>query len=141
MANLNNVDNLKLRVGYGVTGNLPGTSYLGYSIFSPGAQFYYNGEFVPSYGPTTNANPELKWETKGEVNLGLDYSMFNSRLRGSVDVFQRKTSDLILFTRVPVPPNLAPNTWKNSAGFTTSGLELAINYDLIRKSNFLTLQH
>jgi len=136
LANLNNVDNLKLRVGYGVTGNLPGTSYLGYSIFSPGAQFYYNGEFVPSYGPTTNANPELKWETKGEVNLGLDYSMFNSRLRGSVDVFQRKTSDLILFTRVPVPPNLAPNTWKNSAGFTTSGLELAINYDLIRKSNF-----
>lgn len=136
LASLNNVDNLKLRVGYGVTGNLPGTSYLGYSIFSPGAQFYYNGEFVPSYGPTTNANPDLKWETKSEINFGIDYSMFNSRLRGSLDVFQRTTSDLILFTRVPVPPNLAPNTWKNSAGFTTSGIELSVNYDLIKKSDF-----
>jgi len=136
LASLNNVDNLKLRVGYGVTGNLPGTSYLGYSIFSPGAQFYYNGEFVPSYGPTTNANPDLKWETKSEINFGIDYSMFNSRLRGSLDVFQRTTSDLILFTRVPVPPNLAPNTWKNSAGFTTSGIELSVNYDLIKKESF-----
>jgi iron complex outermembrane receptor protein len=136
LASLNNVDNLKLRVGYGVTGNLPGTSYLGYSIFSPGAQFFYNGEFVPSYGPTTNANPDLKWETKSEINFGIDYSMFDSRLRGSLDVFQRTTSDLILFTRVPVPPNLAPNTWKNSAGFTTSGIELSVNYDLIKKEDF-----
>ncbi|MBC7883962.1 MAG: SusC/RagA family TonB-linked outer membrane protein, partial [Saprospiraceae bacterium] len=61
LTDLNNVDNLKLRVGYGVTGNLPGESFLGYSIFSPGAQFFYNGEFVPSYGPTTNSNPDLKW--------------------------------------------------------------------------------
>ena len=136
LTNLNNVDNLKLRVGYGVTGNLPGQSFLGYSIFSPGAQFYYNGEFVPSYGPTTNANPDLKWETKGEINVGLDYSMFNSKIHGSLDVFQRKTSDLILFTRVPVPPNLAPNTWKNSAGFTTTGVEFALNYNLINKANF-----
>ncbi len=136
LASLNNVDNLKVRVGYGVTGNLPGTSYLGYSIFSPGAQFYYNGEFVPSFGPTTNANPDLKWETKSEINFGIDYSMFNSRLRGSLDVFQRTTSDLILFTRVPVPPNLAPNTWKNSASFTTSGVELSVNYDLIKKADF-----
>jgi iron complex outermembrane receptor protein len=136
LANFNNVDNLKLRVGYGVTGNLPGQSYLGYSIFSPGAQFFYDGAFVPSYGPTTNANPDLKWETKGEINVGLDYSFYNSKITGALDVFQRKTSDLILFTRVPVPPNLAPNTWKNSAGFTTSGIELSVNYDLISKSNF-----
>ncbi len=136
LADLNNVDNLKLRVGYGVTGNLPGTSYIGYSQFNPGSQFYYNGEYVPSYGPTTNDNPGLKWETKAEVNVGLDYSFFNYRLRGTLDVFQRKTSDLILLTRVAVPPNLAPNTWKNSAGFTTSGIELSLNYDLIKQANF-----
>ncbi len=136
LASLNNVDNLKLRVGYGVTGNLPGTSYLGYSIFSPGAQFFYNGEFVPSYGPTTNANPDLKWEKKGEINIGVDYAMFDSKLRGSLDLFQRKTTDLILNAPVSVPPNLAPNTWTNSAGYTTSGIELSVNYDLIKNANF-----
>jgi len=136
LADLNNVDNLKLRVGYGVTGNLPGDSYLGYTIFSPGAQFFYNGGFVPSYGPTQNANPDLKWETKSEVNLGIDYAMFDFKLRGSLDVFQRSTRDLILFTRVPVPPNLAPFTWKNSAAFTTRGVEFSASYDLVKTQSF-----
>ncbi|MBK7807767.1 MAG: TonB-dependent receptor [Saprospiraceae bacterium] len=136
LASLNNVDNLKLRVGYGVTGNLPGSSYLGYSIFTPGAQFYYNGEFVPSYGPITNANADLSWEKKSEINVGIEYAMFNSKLRGALDIFQRKTSDLILYAPVLVPPNLAANTWTNSAGFTTSGIELSVNYDLIKNANF-----
>ena len=136
LTHFDGVDNLKLRVGYGVTGNLPGRSYLGYSVFEPGAQFYYNGGYVPSYGPDRNSNPDLKWETKAETNVGLDYAIMNSRLTGSLDLFTRKTSDLILNTKVSVPPNFSPNTWKNSAGFTTSGVELSVNYDLIKKENF-----
>jgi TonB-dependent starch-binding outer membrane protein SusC len=61
LANLENVDNLKLRVGYGVTGNLPGGDTYASIVFNPGAQFFYNGAFVPSFGPTQNANPDLKW--------------------------------------------------------------------------------
>jgi iron complex outermembrane receptor protein len=129
------VDNLKLRLGYGVTGNLPGQNFLAESIFSPGAQFFYNGAFVPSYGPTTNANPDLKWETKSEINAGLDFALLDFKLSGSLDVFSRKTDDLILFTRVPVPPNLANFTWKNVAAFTTTGVELAVNYNLISTEN------
>ncbi len=136
LANLSGVDNLKLRAGYGVTGNLPNQNNLFASIFNPGAQFFYNGEFVPSYGPTTNANPDLKWETKTELNVGIDFALQGSRLRGALDVFNRQTEDLILFTAVPVPPNLAPNTWKNVASFTTNGLELALTYDLIKNDNF-----
>jgi len=129
-------DALKLRVGYGVTGNLPGNSYLAYSIYSAGSGFYYNGEFVPSYGPITNGNPDLKWENKSETNVGVDFAVANSNVWGTIDYFSRNTEDLILLTPVPVPPNLAPNTWLNSGAFTTSGFELMVNFNLIKSSNF-----
>ncbi len=136
LANLDGVDNLKVRVGYGVTGNLPGFNNLAYSIFSPGPQFFFNGGFVPSFGPTTNANPDLKWETKKEINFGVDFAFMDSKITGALDIFNRKTSDLILLVAVPVPPNLAPNTWKNVAAFTTNGIELVVNYDLINTGKF-----
>jgi TonB-dependent starch-binding outer membrane protein SusC len=136
LANIASVDNLKLRVGYGITGNIPGQNNLFTSIFSPGAQFFFNGEFVPSYGPVTNANPDLKWETKAELNVGLDFALGGYKLTGSIDYFNRTTDDLILFTRVPVPPNLAPNTWDNVASFTTNGFELLLNYEVVKTDNF-----
>ncbi|MFT6709333.1 MAG: TonB-linked SusC/RagA family outer membrane protein, partial [Flavobacteriales bacterium] len=136
LADIKNVDNLKLRLGYGVTGNLPGENYLFQSIFVPGPQFFYNGNYVPSFGPQTNANPDLKWETKREVNFGIDFSLFDYKLTGALDIFNRTTEDLILLVAVPVPPNLAGNTWKNAAGFSTNGIELAVNYKLINNGNF-----
>jgi TonB-dependent starch-binding outer membrane protein SusC len=78
----------------------------------------------------------LSGETKGELNAGIDYSLMNGKLSGTLDVFNRKTSDLILFAPVAVPPNLAPNTWLNSGGFTTNGVEFAINYALINTESF-----
>ena len=135
LANISGVENLKLRLGYGVTGNLPGISFLPYSIFGAGAQFYYNGGFVPSYGPINNANEDLKWERKTELNAGLDYSIAGGKMYGSLDVFSRKTNDLLLPGQVSVPPNFAPITWDNIAAFTTTGVELALNYDLIRNSD------
>lgn len=132
LANLSNVDALKLRVGYGVTGNIPSQNYLFESVFVQGQQFWYNNGFVPSYGPLRNANPELKWEVKKELNIGLDFALQGSRLNGSIDVFNRKTEDLILNTLVPVPPNLSNRTWKNVASLTTNGIELLLNYDVIR---------
>ena len=134
--NIGSVDQLKLRAGYGITGNLPGQSYLFADRYSSGASFFFNGGFVPSFGPVTNANPDLKWETKGEINVGIDYALLNNKLYGSLDVFNRTTSDLILFTQVSVPPNLASNTWKNSASFTTSGVELGLSYDVAKSESF-----
>ncbi len=136
LTDINGVDDLKLRVGYGVTGNLPGNNYLAYSIYSAGSGFFYNGEFVPSYGPVTNNNPDLKWETKKELNIGVDYAIANSKIWGSIDYFTRNTEDLILLTPVPVPPNLAPNTYINSGAFSTSGFEVLANFALIQKANF-----
>jgi len=139
LANINGVENLKFRIGYGQTGNLPGIIFLPYSIFGQGAQFLYNGEFVPSYGPVNNANPELKWERKNEVNVGIDFVVMNGKLDGTLDVFSRQTDDLILPGQVPVPPNFAPITWANIAAFTTTGLEVALNYKAIANENFTWL--
>ncbi|HZV69259.1 MAG TPA: SusC/RagA family TonB-linked outer membrane protein [Saprospiraceae bacterium] len=136
VANLETFDALKLRAGYGITGNLPGFSYLAYSQYVAGSGFYYNGGFVSSYGPVINANPDLKWESKNELNIGVDFAVANSNLWGTLDYFTRKTKDLILLTPVPVPPNLAPVTWLNSAAFTTSGFEIVLNYNLIKTSKF-----
>ncbi|MDX2067154.1 MAG: SusC/RagA family TonB-linked outer membrane protein [Haliscomenobacter sp.] len=129
-------DALKLRVSYGVAGNLPGESYLSIQRFGQAGRFFYNGAFVPSYAPVSNPNPNLKWEKQADLNIGLDFSFMNYRLNGSLDLFNRTTSDLLYFAPVPVPPNLFPNTWLNLGEMQNTGLELALNYNVIKKQNF-----
>ncbi|MCB0854435.1 MAG: TonB-dependent receptor, partial [Bacteroidetes bacterium] len=58
-----------------------------------------------SYCPASNANPDLKWETKAEINIGLDFSLLDNKLSGTIDVYNRDTRDLLLYFPVPVPPN------------------------------------
>ncbi|MCB0705846.1 MAG: SusC/RagA family TonB-linked outer membrane protein [Saprospiraceae bacterium] len=110
---VNGIDNLKLRVGYGETGNLPNESYLSFLRFEPQGSFFYNGGFVPAYAPTRNANPDLRWETKGEFDIGLDFALGDYLVTGSFDYYNRRTRDLLYEVVVPVPPNLAPTTWAN----------------------------
>ena len=127
-------DQLKLRVGYGVTGSDAPASYLSKLVFEPGASFYYNGGYVPSYGPTRNANPDLKWETKREINAGLDWAVANYKVTGSLDFYNRKTKDLLLNFTVPQPPNLTNRTWKNIASLTSTGVEATANFNNIVNS-------
>ncbi len=130
------VNSLKARVGYGVTGNQPNDSYLSILRFNRSGNAPVNGQYVPGYTPLTNANPNLQWEEKAEINAGIDFSMLNNRLTGSIDYFTRTTTKLILLQAVPVPPNLAPNTWLNGGDLRNSGLEVAINYVAINKPGF-----
>ncbi len=129
------IDNLKLRVGYGVTGAIPGSSYLSLQRFGPTGNFYYKGDFIPSYGPVSNPNPGLKWETKAETNFGLDFAFLNYRLTGTLDYYTRSTKDLIYYFPVPVPPNLFSNTWANVGELRNTGLELSLNYNVIKKKD------
>ncbi len=130
LAQIDGVDNLKLRLGYGLTGAIPPSSYLSQFTYTRQGNFFYNGAFVPAIGPSRNANPDLKWETKGEFNAGLDFAFMDYKVTGSVDYFNRTTNDLIYFTPVPVPPNFASRTWANleDVALKTSGLELSIGY-------------
>lgn len=130
------VDNLKLRVGYGVTGNIPNQSYLSLRRFGQQGSFLVNGKWVPSYGPISNPNPNLKWETKSDISAGLDFALLDYKLTGSFDYYTTTTNDLILPFAVPVPPNLFGETFVNVGELKNSGLELVLNLAAITKPNF-----
>jgi TonB-linked SusC/RagA family outer membrane protein len=136
LINVSSIDNLKLRVNYGVTGNRPQDSYISLLRLGPQGNFYYNGAFVPGYAPVSNANADLKWETKGEFDAGIDFSMFNSNLSGSFDFYTRTTKNLLFQYNVPVPPNLYNQAWLNLGQIKSSGLELSLNYNVVKKADF-----
>jgi TonB-dependent starch-binding outer membrane protein SusC len=137
------IDNLKLRMDYGITGNMPFDSYLSlqrlehpisYSLYDY-YTFFYHGTFIPAFLTSSNANPDLKWEKKSEFDAGMDFSLFKSRLTGSFDAYVEKASDLLYQYYVSVPPNLSDQVWLNIGKIKSSGLELTLNYNVIRKSD------
>ena len=131
-----NINNLKIRASYGVTGALPSRSYLSQQLYGPAGGsdrlFYYNGNYSSAYGPTQNANPDLKWEKKSEFDIGLDFAAFKNRLSGTFDWYKRNTSDLIFNVTVPVPPYPTSTQYRNIGKLTSSGVELLVNYDVLR---------
>ena len=136
LVDITGVSAMKLRASYGRTGTQPGESYISLLRYGRQGNFFYNGNFVPSYGPVSNNNPDLSWETKDEVNVGLDFVAFNNKLSGTIDYFTRVTSGMILPINVPVPPNLFPTTLLNIGEVENSGLEVLLNYSAIEKSDF-----
>lgn len=130
------VSAMKFRASYGRTGTQPGQSYLSLLRFGRQGNFFYNGEFVPSYGPVSNANPDLAWETKDEFNVGLDFVILNNKLDGTIDYYTRVTTGMILPINVPVPPNLFPTTQLNIGEMSNSGLEVMLNYRAIQQADF-----
>ncbi|MHA7831669.1 MAG: SusC/RagA family TonB-linked outer membrane protein [Flagellimonas sp.] len=130
------MDQLKLRIGYGVTGTLPNvfTGYLGTLRLTSGG--FANGEFISAVTPATGANPDLKWEEKAELNIGLDFALFDRRLSGSIDFFQRNTTDLLNVVNVPSPPNAVPTQLRNVGELETSGAELQMSYRAVSNENF-----
>ncbi len=118
------IDRLKLRAGYGITGNLPPNPYLAWSLFNQQGSYYSNGEYVPAYGPNRNENDSLKWETKADLNIGFDLGMLDYKMNISFDYYQTNISDLILLFNVRVPPNPFPDKYLNLGELATSGIDL-----------------
>ncbi|MFK5973866.1 MAG: SusC/RagA family TonB-linked outer membrane protein [Flavobacteriaceae bacterium] len=134
----NNVEILKLRVGYGVTGNTPVQRYAFLETLGadPNNLGYVNGEFIPAVEPTSNPNPDLKWEEKGEFNVGLDFSIFENKVYGSFDYYNRSTIDLLNEIDVPSPPNLFPRALVNLGELETKGYEAQVTIALLDKQDF-----
>ena len=130
------VDNLKLRASYGVTGNQPAQNYLSLMRLGPGGNFFYNGAFVPGYQPVSNPNPDLRWEKKSELDMGVDFSLWKSKLFGSFDFYTRTTNDLLFQYEVPVPPNLYNQSWVNIGEIKNSGLELSVTWNAVESGDF-----
>jgi TonB-linked SusC/RagA family outer membrane protein len=123
-------DQLKLRAGYGITGSLPPGNYDFLQTFGGQGQVPFGGGFVPTIGPSSNPNPLLRFEKKGEFNAGLDFAFLDYRLTGSLDFYTRTTRDLLYNAQVPSPPfqfgSLQANL--NNVDLFNTGVELALAY-------------
>jgi hypothetical protein len=129
MQNVNFINELKLRVGYGVTGTAPDALFLGVSRLGyDGGYAYIGGQWVPTLAPVSNPNPYLRWEEKHETNIGADFAMFKRKLSGSIDVYRRITKGLLYDYPVPTPPNLYGITKANVGEMENKGVEVLLNY-------------
>src|SRR5690606_17120990 len=105
------VNDLKIRAGYGVTGNQGIPNYLSLITLGTGGVYPQGGIYYQTYGISRNPNPDLKWEQKAETNIGVDFGLFNNRLTGAVDVYYRKTSDLLYEYRAQQPSYAQSTIW------------------------------
>lgn len=127
MQSVNWVNDLKVRAGFGVTGNNLASDLRSVSMLSNSGTFWYNGKYVNTYAVSQNVNPDLKWEKKYEYNLGVDFAFYDNRVYGSLDVYYRQTRDLLWDYEVPTPPYQYPTLLANAGQMDSYGAELAIS--------------
>jgi TonB-linked SusC/RagA family outer membrane protein len=131
------INDLKLRLGFGVTGNQDIGNYQSLILMGKAGKFYYDGEWYNTYQPVSNPNPDLKWETKYEYNFGVDFSLLKNRLGGSLDLYYRASEDLLYTYNVPVPPYLYGEYFTNIGTISNKGVELTLNGVILQKSDWV----
>lgn len=147
MRNQDVVKELKLRAGYGVTGNMPGDCYPWIGRMSKNEDYAYFGDNkVATWSLSTVPNPDLKWETKHEINVGVDFSLLNGRLGGTIDYYNRTTRDLLYWYPVDASKYEAGSMLLNLGSLRNQGVEVTLNGVAIERKNFvwnlaLTLAH
>lgn len=125
MKSLEFVSDLKLRGSFGVVGVQPTSDFGALSLYnSPGATGAYNG--AASIRPSQLANPNLTWEQSQQVGAGLDFGLFNNRITASVDVYQKKTTKLLLNRVLPTNSGFTSIT-ENGGRLDGKGLEIELN--------------
>ena len=135
------ISDLKLRAGYGVSGNSLGfdafSSLLIYGTLSGSNKFLNNGNISNAIGPVRNENPNLKWESTATTNIGLDFGLFSDRITGSVDFYVKETSDLI-YDRYEVSTTqfFLPTITANVGKIKNTGIELSLNAVAVKTDNF-----
>ncbi|MCA8831308.1 SusC/RagA family TonB-linked outer membrane protein [Hymenobacter pini] len=121
---------IKPRVSYGITGNQSFPDFPWQALYSDAG---YGG--VPGQAPVQIANPDLKWETTSQLDVGLDFGFFNSRLTGEIDLYRKNTSDLALNVNVPGTSGFAQQ-FRNVGDLENKGLEVALNTRNLEGTNF-----
>lgn len=136
MQNANWVNDLKLRFGFGVTGNNLGSDLKSVAMLSNGGTFWYNGKYVNTYSISQNVNPDLCWEKKYEYNFGVDYAFLDNRIYGSIDAYYRQTRDLLWDYEVPTPPYQYPTLLANAGQMDSYGVELVLTGVPVKTKDF-----
>ncbi|SHL41433.1 iron complex outermembrane recepter protein [Flavobacterium saccharophilum] len=136
MSNQTLINELKLRAGYGVTGNQQGLNPQGsLSLVDGAGSTYFGGSQITNFAISQNPNADLKWETKKQTNLGLDFALLDNRLRGTFDVYTATTDNLLFNYTVPQPPYPKSDIKANVGSIRNEGLEVSLGYDVIRNEN------
>ena len=124
---------LKPRVSYGVTGRSDFNAYQSIATYSTRGAYLIDNQWINGYAPSLNANPDLAWEKSTAFNVGLDFVALNSRLRGSVEYFDRRSQDLLYNYTAPQPPFIYNTILVNVGTTKNTGIEVALDYDVIAK--------
>ncbi len=133
---------LKLRVSWGKTGNSEGLApYQSLQLYGQSGTYYDGGinNFLPGYAITQNTNPNLKWEVVSQANLGLDFQFVNGRFSGSIDLFSKKTSDMLYRYSVPADgvKYFANFIYANVGEMSNKGIELSFGGDIVEAGDFV----
>jgi len=135
LRNNNTVSDLKLRLGYGITGQQDGIAnfaYLSsYSLSNANASYQFGGTYYQGYRPG-GYNPNIKWEQTATSNIGLDYGFLDNRITGSIDLYLKKTKDLLNLIPQPAGSNFAAYVLANVGNMENKGVEFSINTEPIR---------
>ena len=128
---------LKLRASYGVTGNSEGIgAFNAKLVYGISGNYLNNGVIENAYGPQQGANPDLRWERTSTSNLGLDFAILGGKVTGSLDVYEKLTSDMLF--QYSVSPALVPGgrIWANGGSMSNKGIELMLTGSPIQTKNF-----
>ena len=127
---------LKPRVSYGVTGRSDFDAYRSLATYSTSNAYFINGVWMNGYAPSLNANPDLAWEKSTAFNVGIDFVTLNSRLRGSIEYYDRRSQDLLYNYQAPQPPFIYDKILVNVGTTKNTGVEVSLDYDVLAKSAF-----
>ena len=131
------LSDLKLRAGYGITGNQDGlTPYKTLELYGASDKYYSAGSWLTGYKISQNANPNLKWEQTSMLNIGLDFQLFNGRLGGTIEWYDKRTKDMLFTYDVPSPPYLYTSMMANVGDMSNKGIEVLLNFDAIKTKDF-----
>jgi iron complex outermembrane receptor protein len=132
------ISDLKLRLGWGITGqqNIGNNNdYLQQYNIGSGSSQYYFGEVPYPIAVSARLSDKLKWEETTTYNAGIDFGILNNRITGAVDVFYKESNDLLADVATADGSNFSNRSWQNIGSFTTKGIELSLNAEVIKNDN------
>lgn len=136
MKGLTWLDNAKVRLNYGQTGNSESIRpYTTLELLAPGDKYYSGGNWLPTYVPAQNANPDLKWEVVESYGAGIDFSLLQTRLTGSLDYYVKNTKDALFTVTAPIG-SFYPTILANVGSIQNKGVEVLLNGLIVNKADF-----
>ena len=136
------ISDLKLRLGYGISGNQQLPSYLNnkyiqqYSVGDSHSQYTFGSNPI-AIAQSSYYNDNIKWEQQTSYNVALDYGLFHNRISGSLDVYYKRTTDLFnLSAPVADGGNFSNALFQNVGSFTNKGVEFSINAEVVKSKDF-----